>query len=80
LNYQGPDGSWKQIGIVSFGSGDGCQMNRPNGYTRISSYSSWIQNAISLSSNSGGKQISAFLSSSLLFSILLVITCVGPLA
>ncbi|EFX72708.1 hypothetical protein DAPPUDRAFT_215874 [Daphnia pulex] len=51
MNYKGSDGSWKQIGIVSFGSTEGCQKNHPNGYTRISSYSSWIQSIISPSSS-----------------------------
>jgi len=108
LNYKGSDGSWKQIGVTSFGSTEGCQRNRPNGYTRISSYSSWIQSSISPSSSttsstkapttsyssttttskvtttdttlpfSGGHQTYAFLSSSLV-SIVLLIICIWPI-
>ena len=44
--FKQPDGSWIQTGIVSFGSKEGCQKNYPNGYTRVSSYSSWIQGIV----------------------------------
>ncbi|EFX82246.1 hypothetical protein DAPPUDRAFT_49162 [Daphnia pulex] len=46
LIFKESNGKWNQIGIVSFGSTLGCQKNFPSGYTRISSYSSWIQGVI----------------------------------
>ena len=44
MNYKMPDGKWKQIGIVSFGSDQGCEKGYPNGFTRVSSFADWIQN------------------------------------
>ncbi|XP_046640853.1 chymotrypsin-like protease CTRL-1 [Daphnia pulicaria] len=46
LNLKQPDGTWKQIGIASFWSAAGCQMGYPSGYTRLSSYSTWVQQII----------------------------------
>jgi secreted trypsin-like serine protease len=43
MNYKQSNGRWKQIGIVSFGSFVNCQSGRPYGYTRLSSYSSWVR-------------------------------------
>jgi secreted trypsin-like serine protease len=31
------------IGIVSFGSSAGCELGYPSGYTRITSFLSWIE-------------------------------------
>lgn len=44
MNYKMSDGKWKQIGIVSFGSDQGCEKGYPNGFTRVSSFADWIQN------------------------------------
>lgn len=44
--YQGQDGTWKQIGITSFVSANGCQKGYPDGFTRVSYYKSWIQSVI----------------------------------
>lgn len=41
------DGVFSQIGIVSFGASAGCELGYPAGFTRVTSYLSWI------SSNSG---------------------------
>ncbi|EFX82221.1 hypothetical protein DAPPUDRAFT_195659 [Daphnia pulex] len=46
LNFKQPDGTWKQIGIASFWSAAGCQMGYPSGYTRLSAYSTWVQQII----------------------------------
>lgn len=66
MNFQQPDGTWKQIGIISFGSDQGCQKGHPSGYTRISSYSSWIEETIN-SSNSAGIPMFSVLSLFLFF-------------
>uniref|UniRef100_A0A0P4YX08 limulus clotting factor C n=1 Tax=Daphnia magna TaxID=35525 RepID=A0A0P4YX08_9CRUS len=44
MNFRQADGTWKQIGIVSFGSNQGCESGYANGFTRVSSFVSWIQN------------------------------------
>ncbi|KAI9559659.1 hypothetical protein GHT06_013664 [Daphnia sinensis] len=44
MNFRQADGTWKQIGIVSFGSNQGCESGYANGFTRVSSFASWIQN------------------------------------
>lgn len=36
-------GDWIQIGISSFFSSKGCQSGEPSGFTRVSSYRSWIE-------------------------------------
>ncbi|XP_057365164.1 brachyurin-like isoform X2 [Daphnia carinata] len=46
MNFRQADGTWKQIGIVSFGSNQGCESGYANGFTRVSSFSSWIKNTI----------------------------------
>lgn len=46
MNFKQPDGRWKQIGIASFWSAAGCQAGGPSGYTRLSSYSTWVQQII----------------------------------
>ncbi|EFX82344.1 hypothetical protein DAPPUDRAFT_49170 [Daphnia pulex] len=52
MNYRQSNGRWKQIGIVSFGSLVNCQSGRPYGYTRLSSYSSWVRAIVSANSAS----------------------------
>jgi secreted trypsin-like serine protease len=52
MNYKQSNGRWKQIGIVSFGSLGNCQSGRPYGYTRLSSYSSWVRAIVSANSAS----------------------------
>ncbi|XP_046448014.1 brachyurin-like [Daphnia pulex] len=76
MNYKQPDGRWKQIGIISFGSTEGCQKGHPNGYTRLSSYSStWIKDVIETTSGTH-PTTSAFLSTPLIFvSIAFVTAC-----
>jgi secreted trypsin-like serine protease len=32
-----------QVGVVSFGSASGCLSSKPQGFTRVSSYASWIE-------------------------------------
>ncbi|XP_059472965.1 uncharacterized protein LOC132195166 isoform X2 [Neocloeon triangulifer] len=41
LVYQAGSNSWVQIGIVSFGSAEGCLFG-PTGFVRVSSYLGWI--------------------------------------
>jgi len=47
LIYQESDSVYTQVGIVSFGSSAGCQRGYPVGFTRVTSFLSWI------SSNTG---------------------------
>ncbi|XP_004472232.1 chymotrypsin-C [Dasypus novemcinctus] len=43
LNCQAENGSWEVHGIVSFGSGLGCNtLKKPAVYTRVSAYIDWI--------------------------------------
>ncbi|XP_062888941.1 proproteinase E-like [Mobula hypostoma] len=43
LNCEGPDGFWYVYGVVSFGSGRGCNTpQKPTVFTRISAFNSWI--------------------------------------
>uniref|UniRef100_A0A3P8T9H1 pancreatic elastase II n=1 Tax=Amphiprion percula TaxID=161767 RepID=A0A3P8T9H1_AMPPE len=43
LNCQNPDGSWDVHGVVSFGSGQGCNVfQKPTVFTKVSSYIDWI--------------------------------------
>uniref|UniRef100_A0A665T5A4 pancreatic elastase II n=1 Tax=Echeneis naucrates TaxID=173247 RepID=A0A665T5A4_ECHNA len=45
LNCQSYDGSWEVHGVVSFGSGMGCNYpKKPSVFTRVSAYISWINN------------------------------------
>merc|ERR1712066_296161 len=37
-----PGQVWSQAGIVSFGSSSGCEVELPNGYTRVEYYLDWI--------------------------------------
>jgi hypothetical protein len=67
MNYKQMDGRWKKIGIISFGSTEGCQKGHPNGYTRLSSYSStWIKDVIETTSGTHPTTF-AFLSTPLIF-------------
>jgi secreted trypsin-like serine protease len=36
----------EQVGIVSFGSAQGCAIGAPQGFTRVSSYLTWINSVI----------------------------------
>uniref|UniRef100_A0A665SXJ6 pancreatic elastase II n=1 Tax=Echeneis naucrates TaxID=173247 RepID=A0A665SXJ6_ECHNA len=50
LNCQNPDGSWDVHGVVSFGSGQGCNVfQKPTVFTQVSSYISWINTVRTLS-------------------------------
>lgn len=43
LNCQTSDGLWEVHGVVSFGSGEGCNvLKKPTVFTQVSSYISWI--------------------------------------
>lgn len=43
LNCQNPDGSWDVHGVVSFGSGLGCNVfQKPTVFTKVSAYISWM--------------------------------------
>lgn len=46
LMFRQTSGVYKQIAIVSFAPIASCQMNVPYGYTKLSSYSSWISQKI----------------------------------
>jgi Secreted trypsin-like serine protease len=41
--YQDNDGRYTLVGIVSFGSSEGCQRGYPAVFTRVTSYLNWIQ-------------------------------------
>jgi secreted trypsin-like serine protease len=41
--YLESDGTYTQVGIVSFVSAAGCQLGHPAGFTRVTSYLSWIE-------------------------------------
>uniref|UniRef100_A0A3B3Z0U9 pancreatic elastase II n=1 Tax=Poecilia mexicana TaxID=48701 RepID=A0A3B3Z0U9_9TELE len=44
LNCPNPDGSWDVHGVVSFGSGEGCDvLQKPTVFTQVSSYVWWIK-------------------------------------
>lgn len=43
LNWQNPEGTWEVHGVVSFGSGEGCNvLQKPTVFTQVSSYIDWI--------------------------------------
>ncbi|XP_028266460.1 chymotrypsin-like elastase family member 2A [Parambassis ranga] len=47
LNCQNPDGSWDVHGVVSFGSGQGCNVfQKPTVFTQVSSYINWINTVL----------------------------------
>ncbi|XP_021486965.1 chymotrypsin-C [Meriones unguiculatus] len=49
LNCRAEDGSWQVHGIVSFGSGQGCNtLKKPVVFTRVSAYNDWINEKIQL--------------------------------
>jgi secreted trypsin-like serine protease len=37
------DGANTQIGIVSFGAADGCELGYPDGFARVTSFLDWIE-------------------------------------
>jgi secreted trypsin-like serine protease len=45
LVYKDASDTWRQIGIVSFGSDGGCLVG-PSVYTRVSSHFTWMSNTI----------------------------------
>ncbi|XP_077460314.1 chymotrypsin-like elastase family member 2A [Stigmatopora argus] len=48
LNCQNPDASWTVYGVVSFGSGQGCNVfMKPTVFTQVSSYLDWIEKVMS---------------------------------
>ncbi|VTJ50634.1 Hypothetical predicted protein [Marmota monax] len=49
LNCRGENGAWEVHGIVSFGSGQGCNtLKKPTVYTRVSAYIDWINQKMQL--------------------------------
>jgi len=42
LVYRLDDGTYIQVGIVSFGAAAGCELGYPTAFTRVSSFVSWI--------------------------------------
>ncbi|XP_056130470.1 chymotrypsin-like elastase family member 2A [Lampris incognitus] len=47
LNCQNPDGSWDVHGVVSFGSGQSCNvLQKPTVLTQVSSYIGWINRMV----------------------------------
>uniref|UniRef100_A0A8C9Q1S6 Peptidase S1 domain-containing protein n=1 Tax=Spermophilus dauricus TaxID=99837 RepID=A0A8C9Q1S6_SPEDA len=49
LNCQAENGAWEVHGIVSFGSGQGCNtLKKPTVYTRVSAYIDWINQKMQL--------------------------------
>jgi len=42
LVYQEDDGRYTEVGIVSFGAADGCTLEFPAAFTRVTSYHRWI--------------------------------------
>ncbi|EFX83646.1 hypothetical protein DAPPUDRAFT_100270 [Daphnia pulex] len=52
LIFRQSNSRWKQIGIVSFVSSQGCQTGYPYGYKRLGSYLTWVQNVMSSYSGS----------------------------
>lgn len=45
--FEGPGQIWEQHGIVSFGSADGCEVGKPQVFTRVEHYIDWINSQIS---------------------------------
>jgi len=45
---KGPGQKWTQVGIVSFGSIEGCESGRPDGFTRTEYYIDWINSETGL--------------------------------
>jgi secreted trypsin-like serine protease len=42
------DGIHNQVGVVSFGSSQGCDKNLPAGFSRVSFYAEWISSITGL--------------------------------
>jgi secreted trypsin-like serine protease len=51
LVYQEDDGNFIQVGIVSFAAAAGCQLGYPVGFTRVTSFLSWISSNTGISIN-----------------------------
>jgi secreted trypsin-like serine protease len=43
------NGDYNQVGIVSFGAADGCELEYPVGFTRVTSYLDWIESSTGIS-------------------------------
>lgn len=55
LNCQNTDGSWDVHGVVSFGSGQGCNvLQKPTVFTQVSSYIDWINSVRNIYDESAG--------------------------
>jgi secreted trypsin-like serine protease len=42
------NGVYNQVGVVSFGSNQGCELEIPAGFARLSSFSDWISSVTGL--------------------------------
>jgi len=42
LSFINADGTYNQVGVVSFGSSRGCEVGVPAGFSRVSSYTQWL--------------------------------------
>jgi len=42
LSFIQADGTFNQVGVVSFGSSRGCEVGVPAGFSRVSSYTQWL--------------------------------------
>jgi secreted trypsin-like serine protease len=51
LVFREDDGNYTQVGIVSFGAAAGCEKGLPTGFTRVSSFLSWISSVTGISTN-----------------------------
>jgi len=40
---EGEQNRWYQIGVTSFGGGDGCEDSSPHGFTRVAQHLEWIE-------------------------------------
>ena len=45
-NYPQADGTYIQVGVVSYGSGLSCEMGIEGYFTRVSAYKDWIEGII----------------------------------
>jgi secreted trypsin-like serine protease len=43
LLYQEGDGVYTEVGVLSFGAADGCELGYPAGFTRVTNFLSWIE-------------------------------------
>jgi len=51
LNHRmaGETNRWVQIGVTSFGGGDGCEDGSPHGFTRVAEHLQWIESVTGIS-------------------------------